>query len=160
MRKLTKESFCEQTHFKSLILQYRRQLRQLFVWPPSGRATYPESLNYFWGKTFLIRQKKLSKARCLPQHEGAKSLAERRLSFKLFIQLSMMEIRVRKDTVHASTNRAKFSFWRLLDRDSTWKVFVTVKQTSGTIQRVSRVINRRTFLGCFMSSTPDKLKNY
>src|ERR1700729_711128 len=63
---------------------------------------------------------------------------------------AMMEVGVRKDAIHATTNTANLRYRRLFDCDARWEVFVAVQQRRGTVERVSSVVNSTALLSTTM----------
>ena len=61
-----------------------------------------------------------------------------------------MEIGVRKYSVDASAHRAQLGHAALLDGDPAGEVLVAVEQAGGPVQRVSRVVDGRTFLNTIL----------
>lgn len=76
-----------------------------------------------------------------------KPTTETSFVFVLIEQRPMMIIGVAEDAIDAPTNGAEFGNRRLLDRDARWEVFVAVEEAGGAVERVARVIHRRTLLG-------------
>ena len=67
----------------------------------------------------------------------------------------MVIIGVTEDAIHATTNGAQFGDGRLFDRHARGEVFVAVEETRGAVERVTRVIHRRTLFRSLMSGAEE-----
>ena len=84
------------------------------------------------------------------RHKGGKTTTETSFVFVLVEESPMMIIGVAENAINASTHGAEFGDRRLFDRDARREVFVAVEEASGAVERVSRVIHRRTLFRSLM----------
>ena len=87
--------------------------------------------------------------------EGGEPTAKTSFILVLVEERPVVVVSVTEDAINASTHGAQFGHGRLLDGDAGGEVFVAVEETGGAVERVTRVIHRRTLLGSLMGGAQE-----